>query len=39
VVIDLLRTRRLKGVNTGDHPTSEVGTMVVSELKSVAAKV
>ena len=39
VVVNLLRTRRLKGVSTGDHPTSEVGDLVVSELRAVAARV
>ena len=39
VVIDLIRSRRLKGVNTGDHPTNEVGNLVVQELRSVTAKV
>ncbi|MDP9133667.1 MAG: 3-isopropylmalate dehydrogenase [Actinomycetota bacterium] len=39
VVINLLRSRRLKGVNTGDHPTDEVGDLVVSELRAVTARV
>ncbi len=39
VVIDLVRGRRIKGVNTGDHATDEIGEMVVAELRSVAAKV
>jgi 3-isopropylmalate dehydrogenase len=39
VVIDLIRSKKLKGVGTGDHPTSEVGEMVLRELRSVAAKV
>lgn len=38
-VIDLVRTRRIKGVNTGDHPTNEIGDMVIGELRAVAAKV
>ena len=39
-VIELVRSKRIKGVNTGDHPTSEVGDMVAGELrKSLAAKV
>ncbi len=38
-VADLLRTQRLKGVQTGQHPTGEVGDMVVEELKSTAAHV
>jgi 3-isopropylmalate dehydrogenase len=38
-VVDLLRSRRLKGVGTGDHPTSEVGDLVASELRTLAAKV
>jgi 3-isopropylmalate dehydrogenase len=36
-VADLLRTKRLKGVGTGDHSTSEVGDMVVGELRALAA--
>src|SRR5205085_183808 len=39
VVIDLIRSRKLKGVNTGDHPTNEVGDLVASELKRVVARV
>jgi 3-isopropylmalate dehydrogenase len=39
VVIDLVRSKRIRGVSTGDHPTDEIGNMVVSELRSVAAKV
>jgi 3-isopropylmalate dehydrogenase len=33
---DLLRSGRIRGVGTGDHPTSEVGDMVVSELRATA---
>jgi 3-isopropylmalate dehydrogenase len=39
VVIDLVRQKRIKGVSTGDHPTDEIGNMVVRELRAVAAKV
>ena len=39
VIIDLLHSRRLKGAGTGIHPTSEVGDMVVSGLREVAAGV
>ena len=39
IVIDLLRTNRLTGVSTGDHPTNEVGDMIAAELRSAAAKV
>jgi len=39
VVIDLIRSKRLKGVGTGDHPTNEVGDMVLHELRAVTAKV
>ncbi len=39
VVIDLLRTKRLRGVQTGQHKTSEVGAMVANELRTVAARV
>lgn len=39
VVIDLVRSKRIKGVNTGDHPTDEIGNMVVQELRALAAKV
>lgn len=38
-VIDLVRSRRIKGVNTGDHPTNEIGDMVIGELRALAAKV
>jgi 3-isopropylmalate dehydrogenase len=38
-VIDLLSSRRLKGVGTGDHPTNEVGNLVAAEVRSVAARV
>jgi 3-isopropylmalate dehydrogenase len=37
VVADLLRSKRLKGVHTGAHPTPEVGDMVCAELKARAA--
>jgi len=39
VVIDLVRSKRIKGVNTGDHATDEIGNMVVTELRALAAKV
>jgi 3-isopropylmalate dehydrogenase len=39
VVIDLVRSKRIKGVNTGDHPTDEIGNMVIGELRALAAKV
>jgi 3-isopropylmalate dehydrogenase len=35
-VIDLVKSGRIKGVNTGDHPTDQVGDMVVGELKKRA---
>jgi len=35
-VIELVRSGRIKGVNTGDHPTDQVGEMVVAELKKRA---
>ena len=38
-VIELLRTQRLKGVNTGDHPTAEVGDLIVEAIRDRAAKV
>jgi 3-isopropylmalate dehydrogenase len=37
VVIDLLRSKRLKGVHTGAHATPEVGDMICAELKCRAA--
>ena len=37
VIIDLVRSKRIRGVSTGDHATDEIGTMVVSELRAVAA--
>ncbi|MEO6711478.1 MAG: isocitrate/isopropylmalate family dehydrogenase, partial [Planctomycetota bacterium] len=39
VVINLLRSKRLKGVGTGVHKGSEVGNLVVAELKTVTAGV
>jgi len=38
-VANLLRSGQLKGVGTGDHPTSEVGDMVVTELRRSHASV
>jgi len=38
-IVNLLRTQRLKGVGTGTHRGSEVGNMVVAELKAVTAGV
>ena len=38
-VADLLRSGRLRGVGTGEHPTDEVGDMVVAEVRALAAKV
>ncbi len=35
-IAELLRSKRLVGVGTGDHPTSEVGDMVVEALRSTA---
>jgi 3-isopropylmalate dehydrogenase len=36
-VKDLLASRRLKGVGTGDHPTNEVGDLVAGEIRALAA--
>ncbi len=38
-VADLLCSGRLKGVGTGDHVTSEVGDMILNEVRTIAAKV
>jgi 3-isopropylmalate dehydrogenase len=38
-VFDLLSTRKLKGVGTGDHPTNEVGDLVTAEVRKVPARV
>jgi 3-isopropylmalate dehydrogenase len=35
-VAELLRSKRLKGVGTGAHPTDAVGDLVVSELRQTA---
>jgi len=35
-IAGLLREGKLRGVGTGDHPTDEVGDMVVNELRSTA---
>ncbi|MBL8859616.1 MAG: 3-isopropylmalate dehydrogenase [Planctomycetes bacterium] len=37
VIVDLVRTKRIKGVNTGDHPTDQIGDMVIEELRALAA--
>jgi 3-isopropylmalate dehydrogenase len=39
VVVDLIRARRILGVNTGDHPTDAIGDLVANELKQVPAGV
>jgi 3-isopropylmalate dehydrogenase len=36
VIADLLRSKRLKGVGTGVHRTSEVGDLVVAQLRETA---
>ncbi len=33
---ELLRSGRIRGVSTGDHATSEIGDMIVSELRATA---
>jgi 3-isopropylmalate dehydrogenase len=38
-VIDLLSSKKLTGVGTGDHPTNEVGDLVAAEVRAVAARV
>jgi len=38
-VADLIRSKRIKGVNTGDQPTSEVGDLVAAEVRAIAARV
>ena len=38
-VARLLDSGQLKGVGTGDHPTSEVGEMIEADVKSAAARV
>ena len=38
-IATLLQSGRLKGVGTGDHATDEVGDLVVSAVRAVAAKV
>jgi 3-isopropylmalate dehydrogenase len=35
-VAELLRSGKLRGVGTGEHPTSEVGDMLVAELRTAA---
>jgi len=39
VVAELLRSGRIKGVGTGDHRTSEIGDLVLAELKTETARV
>lgn len=38
-IVDLIRSGRLKGASTKDHPTDEVGEMVSQELRKIAAQV
>jgi isocitrate/isopropylmalate dehydrogenase len=38
-IIDLIRSKRIRSVNTGDHGTTEVGDMVVAHLQGKLAKV
>jgi len=35
-VVELIRSQRIKGVNTGDHPTTEVGDMIANALRKPA---
>ena len=35
-IIDLLRSGKLRGVSTGEHPTAEVGDMVVEAIREAA---
>ncbi|MFN9786363.1 MAG: 3-isopropylmalate dehydrogenase [Planctomycetia bacterium] len=37
-IIDLIRSKRIRSVNTGDHGTTEVGDMVVAHLQGKLAK-
>jgi 3-isopropylmalate dehydrogenase len=37
VVVDLLKSGRIKGVSNGLHPTSELGDLVASELRTAVA--
>jgi len=39
IVRELLCSCRLKGVGPGDHPTNEVGDMIVGELRGTASRV
>lgn len=38
-IISLIRSGAIKGVNTGAHPTAEVGDMIAAEVKKAAAAV
>jgi 3-isopropylmalate dehydrogenase len=38
-IIDLIRSQRIRSVNTGDHGTTEIGDMVVAHLQGKLAKV
>jgi 3-isopropylmalate dehydrogenase len=38
-VEELIRSRRIVGVSTGDHATNEVGDLVVAEMRAPSAKV
>jgi 3-isopropylmalate dehydrogenase len=35
-VVELIRSKRIKGVNTGDHATSEIGDLLAAELRKPA---
>ena len=37
-IIDLIRSKRIRSVNTGDHGTTEIGDMVVAALQGKLAK-
>ncbi len=36
IVIDMIRSKRIKGVNTGDHGTTELGDLIASEIRKPA---
>jgi len=35
-VVELIRSKRIKGVNTGDHATSEIGDLLAAEIRKPA---
>jgi 3-isopropylmalate dehydrogenase len=39
VIVDLFKSGRLRGVGSGEHPTTEVGDLIAAEVRGIAANV